>query len=259
VLRLSRAFLGAARMQYQISRRDPGDLMLIALAPLDAIVFLAIIKNAHRSDLLGYALLAPVLLALWTTTLWVSGEMIDRDRAEQTLEAMLVTPAPFPIVMVSRILAVTALTLVAFIESGLVGRLVFGVTLIVHHPGVFALTLAVTSLATASTGLVMSAIFVLGRSVRTFQSSLSYPFYVLGGILVPVSYLPPWLQPVTKLIFLSWASDLLRDAIKPAPVVAAPLRLGVVLILGILTFILGWLLLGRIVMRVRGLGTINYA
>jgi ABC-2 type transport system permease protein len=242
-----------------MSWRDPQDLLVLLTVPLYTVIFLAIFRNAGRDDLLGFGILAPVLLALWLMSLFISGEIIDRDRWNQTLELVLAAPAPFAVVIVGRIFTVTATSLLAFVEAWLVARLLFGVTINVAHPVVFVVGLGATSLAMSGTALIMSALFVLARGARIFQNSLSYPFYVLGGILVPTTYLPAWLQPLTKLVFLSWAADLLRDTLRGAPVVAVPQRVGMILFLGVAGFVTGWWLLGRMVDRVRALGTITYA
>jgi ABC-2 type transport system permease protein len=100
----------------------------------------------------------------------------------------------------------------------------------------------------------MAALFVLARSTRTFQNSLSFPFYVLGGVLAPVSLLPGWLQPLSAAVFLSWAADLLRDSLDAAPVDRAAFRVGIVVLLGAVGFALGQLLLYRILTRLRHRG-----
>jgi ABC-2 type transport system permease protein len=154
---------------------------------------------------------------------------------------------------------VTAVAFLAFIEVWFVARALFGVTIEFHHPGLFLLTLAASGLAMSGTAVIMAALFVLARSARTFQNSLSYPFYVLGGVLVPVSFLPDWLEPLSSVVFLSWSADLLRDSLDPAPVSGAAVRLGMVLALGTGGFVIGRLLLRRILNRVRADGTVGYA
>src|SRR4029079_2495697 len=103
-------------------------------------------------------------------------------------------------------------------EAVAITRLVFGIGVDVRHPWVFAATLVCTGLAMAGTASVMSGLFVLTRGARSYQTSLSAVFYVLGGAIVPVSVLPGWLRALARLVFLSWASDLLRASLSPARV-----------------------------------------
>jgi ABC-2 type transport system permease protein len=254
-----RLLAAAFRFELAVLRRSPGDLMVLVNTPLLTVIFLAITRSADRPDLAGYAVLAPAVMGLWGMAVLVSGEVVDTERWSGTLELLLATPASLPLVIVGRIAAVTAISLLTLVEAGLVAWLGFGVVVVVHHPVVFITALLATAVATAAWAAAMAAIFVAGRSARTFQNAISYPFYVLGGALVPVDLLPGWLQPVARLVYLSWASDLLRDAVEPGPVAAVPARLAAVLGLGLAGGVLGALLLGRVVDRVRRTGTVTFA
>jgi ABC-2 type transport system permease protein len=59
---------------------------------------------------------------------------------------------------------------------------------------------------------LLTSAFVLSRNLHVFQNSMSYPVYILGGVVVPLTTLPGWLQPVSKVVYLSWCADLLRSA-----------------------------------------------
>jgi len=80
---------------------------------------------------------------------------------------------------------------------------------------------------------------------------------LLGGVFTPLDRLPEWTHPIGRLIYLSWSSDLLRDALGPAPVTSVAWRTGAVLGLGLLTGLGGRLLLGRVVRLVRETGTVG--
>lgn len=255
-----RVLAAAARAQFQMTIRNLGsDLFNLVTVPFFAVVFIAIVQQSGRSGLIAYAVMAPVLIALWQMAVFVAGELINRDRWLGLMELVVATPAPFALVMLGRIGSITAFGLVGFVESWLVARLVFGVTVSIPHPAVLLATLACAAFACTGTALVFSAIFSLRDSARVFQNSVSYPFYLLGGILVPVAYLPWWLQPISRAIFLSWTADLLRDSLQPAAPVAVPLRLATVLILGLAGLVVGWFLLNRIVERLRRKGTVGLA
>lgn len=255
------ATLFAAALRYQIwtTRRNLGDLQALVLAPLFTLVLMAIVREAGRAELHAHAVIAPALITVVSMSLLVAGEIIDEDRWFGTLEGIVAAPAPLAVVVTGRVLGVTLLSLIGFVESWLVAWLVFGVVVGVPHAGVFAATLLATALATAAMSIFTAALFVLARSARTFQNSLAYPLYVLGGVMVPVALLPDWLRPVARLFYLSWAADLLRDAVTPEPVAAAAPRIAVVLVLGAVSFVAGRVLLRRILDRVRVSGSIAHA
>lgn len=247
------------RFQLAVLGRSFGDLVALVNAPMMTLVLLAVTRHAGRDDLAPYAVLAPALIVLWSISLFVAGEIITRERENGTLEGLVATPTMLGAVVTGRIIGVVLISLVGFAESWLAAWLVFGVVVPVYEPLVFLVALAATTVAMAGTASVMSALFVLARSARTFQSSLNYPFYVLGGVMVPVSLLPGWVEPFSRLVFLSWSADLLRDALSPAGVPNLLPRLAMVLLLGLAGYALGLVLLRKAVNRLRRTGSLSYA
>jgi ABC-2 type transport system permease protein len=243
----------AARLQLQLVASDFNYVMPLVLVPLTTMVFFAIIDHAGRTDLAPYSLFAPALDALWTLSLFVSGDMVDVDRALGVLETVVATPARFADVVLARVLAVTSISLLAFAEVWIVARLLFAVPVHVHHPALLAAALATTAFAMSGTAVVMAAFFVHSRNARIFQNSLSYPFYVLGGVMVPVALLPSWLQPVSKIVFLSWAAEALRASVR-RDAGDASFAIVMVVALGIAGYGAGWLLLKRLLARARRSG-----
>jgi ABC-2 type transport system permease protein len=250
-------FLPAFRFQLSLVRRSPEAVQTWVTTPLLALAFAAVTEVAHRPDLAVYGVVAPTLMALWTTVLFAAGDMITSERDLGTLELLLSTPARLSVLVLGRLCAVASLNLAAFAESWLVTGVVAG-WVAVPHPAALAATLLVTGLAMAGTASVLSGLFVLMPSARTIQNTLSYPFYLLGGVLVPVSYLPGWLHPAGRLVFLSWSSDLLRAVMAPGPVQALGTRLAVIAGLGAAGYGAGTVLLARVLRRVRALGTLSH-
>lgn len=253
------ALLAAARLQAATFRRMPGDLLALVTTPLFSLMFVAITRQAGRSDLTAYAVLAPAVIGMLGMALLTGGEVISADRWSGTLELALASPTPVPVIVLGRILTVTAVSLVAVVESWLAAYLAFGVAVPVPHAGVFVLVLAVTALAMAGTATAMAALFVLTRSARTFQNSISYPLYLLGGAIVPVSLLPDWLHPLARVVFLSWSTDLLRDALVRDPVTNLVPRLAAVVGLGAAGYAVGFALIGWVINRARATGQVGYA
>jgi ABC-2 type transport system permease protein len=254
-----RAFLAGFRLQARIVLTDPDYLMPLLTVPMFTITFLAIVRHAGRDDLTQYALLAPVLIALWALALLDAGEIVTGDRWYGVLEATIAAPTPLAPLLLGRILAVTAIALLSFVEVLLVGRLAFGAAIQVEHPVEFAATLAATAFAVSGTAVIMAGLFVLSRSPRTFQNSLSFPFYVLGGVLVPVRFLPDWLEPLSSVVFLSWAADLLRATLDAEPVTDFGRRLAMVVFLGGVGYAIGAAVVAWVLRRARVQGTIGLA
>jgi ABC-2 type transport system permease protein len=252
------SFWAGFRVQIRLMRAYPDALIPFFTAPLFTVIFLMIFNRAGRDDLTAYAAIAPLFIALWWLALFQSGWVVSHDRWSGTIEPLVAAPGSFAANVLGRILAPTMVGLVSFAEVWIVARLMFGERIEIHHPAAFVLTTAATLAAMAGTAVVMAALFVLTRSAATFSNSASYPFYVLGGILVPVSVLPDWLEPVSRIVFLSWSSELMRDTLRADAIDDFAPRLGMILLLGACGFVLGMVLLTRILVRVRSNGELSY-
>jgi ABC-2 type transport system permease protein len=253
------AILAPLVAQLQMTRRNVEDLMPVLTMPLFAVVFMAIFIHAGRRDLTGYALIAPLLMTVGQMGFFVASEIIADDRQNETLELIVATPTSFVLTLWPRLLALTALGLVGFAESWFVARVLFGTSVTFHHPWVVVATLFATVFAAAGTALITAALFCLGRTVRTFQNSITYPLYLLAGVLVPVSFLPIWVQPFSRLVFLYWSANLMRDAMKPEAVEQLVPRLAAVIALGLVGFMLGTWLVRRMLNKLRSEGTLGLA
>jgi len=221
------------------------------------VIFMMIFRHSGRPDLTGYAAIAPVFIALWWLALFNSGWTITIERWNGTLEMLVAAPSSFGAVIFGRIATTTAIGTVSFFEAWLVARLIFGATVTIHHWGAFLLTVVATLAAMAGTAVGMAALFVLARNAVTFSNSASYPFYVLGGILVPVSLLPHWVRPLSDVVFLSWSADLLRATLRAAPIHHFWPHLGMVALLGACGYAVGLAALRVILVRVRGSGELS--
>ena len=254
-----RTLLAGARLELQIVRATPETLIPFFIGPLFTIIFLTIVRHAGRQDLQPDALMAPVLMTLWWFALFQGGTLVTNDRWQGMLEWILATPSSLAVVILGRIGSMMAFGLLGFFEVWAVGELVFGVSIPFEHPLALALTLLATVFAMAGTAVAFAALFVLTRNANTFANSASFPFYLLGGVFVPVAILPGWIQPLTKAVFMSWSSALLRSSLRATPIHDEWGRLGMVLLLGGLSFVLGRAVLHHVLRRMRGSGELATA
>jgi ABC-2 type transport system permease protein len=251
-----RAFLAGARIQLSFFRAYPDALIPFFTAPMFSVIFQMIFKHAGRQDLSGYAAVAPVFIALWWMALFNSGWTITIERWNGTIEMLVAAPSSFAAVIFGRITTTTLAGIVSFGETWVVARL-FGTTIHIEHGWEFLATIVVTLAAMAGTALAMASLFVLARNAVTFSNSASFPFYVLGGILVPVSLLPHWVRPISSVVFLSWSADLLRAGLRSTPIHDFEFRLGMVALLGACGLSVGVWAMHVILRRVRGTGELG--
>ena len=195
-LALVRPLVGAVRAQFSMSRRNVYDLVPIVMQPAYTLVLMAVFVYAGREDLSAYAMVATMLMGVAATAIFIASDLMTREQDFQTFELTIASPAPFPAIILSRMLVITSISLIGIAESWLIIRFVFGVSLAIHHPWVFAATMLLTAFAAAGTALIPAALFSFARSARTYQNSITYPVYIFSGILVPLTVFPDWLATV---------------------------------------------------------------
>lgn len=253
-----RALWAGYGLQTRAFRAYPDSLFPLFMTPFLAVIFLMILDNAGRKDLAAYAVVAPVFMALWWVSVTTAGGVMSWDRWQGTLELQVAAPASLPLVVFGRILAVTTIGLVGFVQVWVIAKLLYPIDFDVSHPLEFAATLIASAAAMASTGVALASLFVLARNAITFVMSASYPFFVLGGVLVPVSFLPHWVEPLSSVVFLSWSADLLRATLAPEPIADFGPRIAMVLALGAAGLVVGAAAMTYFLKKVRAKGELSY-
>lgn len=252
-------FIAGWKIQIQNMKNTPDWYLPLITCPFQVVIFVTIIQSAGRQDINHYGILAPALMALWSLSLQSSGELISFERENGSLDGLIASPKSIEIMFFGRLCAVTSISFLAFFECYLVGSLMIGSYIKIQHIDIFIITALATVAAMTTWAGVMSSLFVLARSVRIFQNSLSYPFYLLGGVLVPVSLMPEWIHPISKLIFLSWSSDLLREAINnSSPITDFASRISIIILFTILGALVSRLFLIKSINQVRKTGSFLY-
>lgn len=254
-----RALLTAYRMQLALAWRTPNYWMTQATTPVQVVLFLSVVDAFDRPDLLAHALLAPALMTMWSTAVWTGGSVVRNDRWGGLLELHVAAPRSYWGVVVARVAAVVTLSLLVIPIAVATAWITYGVVVEVRHPLALALSLLLTAAAVAATATVLSSLTILSRAAITFQNSASYPILLLGGVFVPLSLLPGWVQPFGRLVFLSWGSDALRQATLDPSLEGFWLHLAAVMVLGGLTLYAGSRLVTTIIRRVRVTGEISVA
>jgi ABC-2 type transport system permease protein len=254
---LARLIASTVRAQLQMSRRNIEDLFPILTIPLSSLVALAVVTNSGRSDLAGYALVAAALMSVGQMSFFVGSEILANERQGQTLELIVASPTVYYIPLLTRIVVLTSIGMIGFVEAWLIARLVFGIHITIYHPFLLVGTLVVTILAGSISSLITSTVFCFGKTTRTYQNAVAGPLYLLSGVLVPVTFLPTYLQSISPWIFLYWSADLLRDSLRPAAPQHVALRIGAVVALGIIGGLVGAALFTRLLTHLRREGTLG--
>ncbi|MEV0008976.1 ABC transporter permease [Streptomyces sp. NPDC047973] len=241
------------RFQLVALRGEADTYFSLVASPFYVVIFLSVMEYSGRRDLYAHAVIAPMLMTLWSAALMFSGEMISQDRDNGRVEALVATTVSFPLLVLGRLLACMVLALPSFGLALLAAGGIFGYWIEIARPFLFAVTLLLAAFGTAATATALSALFVVAPGARIVQNSLSFPMFLLGGVIIPVSSFPDQLEPLTRLIYLSWASDLLRDATDGTATGVLP-RLAAVAALSATTLAFGLVFITRFLRRARADG-----
>lgn len=202
--------LGVARFQIKSALANVEELMPILSIPLYTLAALAVLISSDRADLAPYALVASFLMTVTQMVLFVVGDILYNEEAGGMLELHIAAPSSYPCVVYLRSIVISAISLVGLVESDFIASVVFDLDIKIEHPIVFILTIFLTLVCAANHGMLLSAALSTSVSPRTYQNVISGPMFLVGGVLVPVMYLPDWLSFFSPLVFLSWTAELLR-------------------------------------------------
>lgn len=175
----------------------------IFLAALIVLVFaFAFISGADINP-------APGVIAgiLWVSVLFSGtvalGRTFDRERENEAIRSLLLSPVPRPAIYLGKLIATVALMgLVQVVVVPMCG-LLFGADL-GRAPLHLALTLGLGTLGFAAVGVVLSAALLRARSRDTLLASLLYPVVVpvfLAGAQATSQLLDPGVADLTGAVF----------------------------------------------------------
>ena len=191
-------------------------LFFLLIAAIQPVIFASIaffmFESGTQTGTLLYAALGAGLMGIWSSTLFGSGGAIQWQRWQGTLEVMIGAPAPFVLVLVPLTLATASIGLYSIVFTLLWGRIFFGVPLDLGHPLQLAVALPATVVSLGLLGLVLASTFILYRNANAFSNLLEYPIWLITGLLVPLSLLPGWVEPISWLLAPTWGIRAVRDA-----------------------------------------------
>ncbi|MFN2526157.1 MAG: ABC transporter permease [Actinomycetota bacterium] len=224
---------------------------------LQPIIFASIaffmFRVGGREGTLLYAALGAGLMGIWSSVLFGSGGAIQWQRWQGTLELLVTAPAPFLLVLLPLSLATSSIGIYSLTATLFWGVVFFGIPFDLVHPWLFALAVPTTVISLGLLGLVLASTFVLYRHANALSNLLEYPIWLITGLLVPVSLLPGWVEPLSWLLAPTWGAK----AIQTAALGGDPLGpILMCLVLGVIYLALGARLLRLFERLARGRATL---
>lgn len=189
--------------------------------------------------------LIPGLLAL--TLLFGTSSMeaivIVFERRIGSLERLLLAPLRLPALLAGKLLGGMTFGLTVTLAVLVISFAIFGLT----GTNWLMLFLAILLSATAFSGLG-AFISVAVREVfeaQTLANFIRFPMMFLGGVFVPLTVMPAWLQVVARLLPLTYSVESLRVALSGGAWANVALDFGMLAAFSLLFFILAVSTLAR--------------
>ena len=177
------------------------------------------VRGGRPDRLLLYVALGAGLMGMWSSTLFGSGGAIQwqrwrgtlRDRGRRSAAVLAGSPAAD---------AGDGLDRPPRSRDAVLGVVLFDVPLTSRIRSSSA-SFPATTVALRLLGLVMASTFVLCRHASAFSNLLEYPVWLVSGLLVPVSLLPFWVEPLSWVLAPTGVESVRASAIgDPLPAIA---------------------------------------
>ncbi len=213
--------------------------------------------DAAGEQTLLYAALGTGMMGVWSTTLFGAGGAIAWQRWEGTLELLIAAPRRYDLVLAGQTLGAASFAFYSVIATLAWGVILFGVPLHASFPALLPLALAAAIVALGAMGMLIATTFVLYRHANALSNLLEYPIWIVTGLVVPLSFLPGWIGPISWVLAPTWGMDAIRDsAIGTAP---PWLAIGMCLVLAVVYWLAARMVLVYVLNKARRDATLNLA
>lgn len=212
-------------------------------------------RAGSEPETLLVASLGATVMGIWSVTTVGAADAIQRQRSAGVLELLVAAPAPFWAVLLPITIATSAIGVYSLASTLLWGRFAFGIPLELERPLPFVLAIPPTILSIGLLGFVLASVIVRFRAGWAVGNMLEYPVWIVTGLLIPVSVLPAWAEPVSWLLAPTWGMRALRDSALGGG--SPGFAIGMCLVLGAFYAVLGAVLLGRFLESARRHATLS--
>ena len=167
----------------------------------------------YDGDYFAFILIGVAFSGYFNVGLSGFAQALRQAQITGTLEAMLMTPASLPTVVVGSAAWSYVFTTLRVLVYLLLGTLLLGVSLGGANYAAALVGLILSIIAFGSIGIIAASVIMVtkrGEVVTTLTASVAN---LVGGIFYPIEILPEWLQVFSRLIPLTYALRVMRDAL----------------------------------------------
>jgi len=189
--------------------------------------------------------LVPGLLAL--TILFGTSSMeaivIVFERRIGSLERLMLAPVRLPALLAGKLLGGMTFGLTVTLVVLVVSLAIFGTT--GTNWLILFLALLLSAMAFSALGAFVSVAVREIFEAQTLANFVRFPMMFLGGVFVPLTSMPTWLQSIARLLPLTYSVEALRIALTGGAWTTAALDLGALTTFSVVLFVLAVYTLAR--------------
>ena len=152
-----------------------------------------------------------VMFTFWLS-IFVAASIFVEKRQYHTWRRTLVAPVPRAWIVLSRVLAYVVVGLAQLTILFALGWALFGMHL-GHDIAALWIVLAVMALVTTGFGILMASLIKDFTTLNSVMNLVVIALAAIGGALVPIVFLPGWVQVVSPLTPHYWAMDAIQRLI----------------------------------------------
>ena len=208
-----RAFFSGVRVHVTQLTRNAFDLSAVVIWPiLYASIAYYLLEAKHEPKLLLAASLGAAVMTMWSLVVIGSSGALENQRWLGTLELLVAAPLPFAVVLAPITISSAVVGMYSLVATLAWGTLLFDVPLSFESPLAFVIALPMCAISVGMLGLILAAAFVLYRASFHLGVALQYPVWIVTGLLVPISLLPAFFEPLSWVLAPTWGFRAIRDA-----------------------------------------------
>jgi ABC-2 type transport system permease protein len=170
-------------------------------------------KGLNGVDPFSWILFGYMFQFYFSTALFAFSAKIRSEQMLGTLEAMLVSPTPTPMVIFSS--AAWDFTYGAFrlLVYLIFAVLIFGVQLHMNSVGAFLIGVVLTQLSFAGVGILSASFILYFKRGDPINFVLSGASALLGNVFFPAALLPTSLRTASEFLPITWSLNIVRGSL----------------------------------------------
>ncbi len=170
--------------------------------------------NSGQDNFGTYIVLGAGLMGLWSCICFSSAGDINRERWEGTLSMLFISPSSFGIIIMSKIIGNTVLSLVTWIITLISAKMFFNIEIKIYHPAYFLIAFLATILSFIVISMIIAYLLTLSRKTTLYMNCIEIPIMLICGFIFPIEILPKWASTIGCMFPQTWAIKLLRRSIE---------------------------------------------